>query len=104
MLMNNKKGIGCLPRVFAFAIVFFFSCDSFGSALAAPIPDDPKLFSGNPVGLTDLDGQEIVPPLYSAIKYFGHGIFLMTGIDPIDRYHSSDDKYVFNRDGGELKY
>ncbi len=48
-------------------------------------------------GLTDLDGNEIVPCKYTRILYCGNGIFQMTGED-------NCDMHFFNRDGAELKF
>jgi hypothetical protein len=65
--------------------------------------DGPTYCDGNPVGLADLKGREIIPPKFSRIQYVGHDLFMMYGANSADRYTLGDDRFIFNKNGTELK-
>ncbi|MBC7997624.1 MAG: WG repeat-containing protein, partial [Leptolyngbya sp.] len=60
---------------------------------------------GNDHGLTDLEGREIVPPIYPYINYLGHGLFLLfqRNPNPDQGVQCLSEKLLINRKGIKLK-
>lgn len=65
-------------------------------------PDVRFMCDGNPVAVCDLQKHEIIPAKYSQIDYVGHGLFIATSVNPIDRYVFGAEKHLFNNKGIEL--
>ena len=101
MNLPQRKFTYILRRLLLASVLTLTLCT--GAQANSPIPDEYGLFSGDPVGVTDLEGKELIPCKYAKIKYIGHGLFLASGINPQDRYLEGSDKHLFNRDGVELK-
>lgn len=57
---------------------------------------------GNPVAICDLQKHELIPARYSQIDYVGHGLFIATSVNPLDRYVFGTEKRLFNNKGVEL--
>lgn len=55
-------------------------------------------------GLTDIRGKELVPPIYSDVRYFGHGLFVMDLPDLGKKDGLLVEKQLVNRKGVRLKF
>ncbi len=82
------------------AIAFMLS-----AATATPMRDGYEWhgFDGNPSGLTDLEGKQILPAIYANIHYVGNGIFVATDISKADPFRWGEH-HIFNKQGKELPY
>ena len=65
-------------------------------------PDVRFMCHGNPVALCDSQKCEVIPAKYSQIDYVGHGLFIATSVNPIDRYVFGTKRHLFNNKGVEL--
>ncbi len=55
-----------------------------------------RLEYGNDHGLTDLNGKELLPPIYAGIRHVGHGLFLLKQRIPDKRFDCAKEKILLN--------
>lgn len=63
----------------------------------------PDTCSGDPVGLSDLNGRELTPAKYSSIRHFGHGLYFARSINAENKYFLGDERFLLNGRGREFK-
>lgn len=58
-------------------------------------------FDGDPLGVTDSTGHQILPNKYSRIRYLGHGLYL--ACDIASGLAEGKNLYLFDRDGAQIE-